>query len=284
MMAGERKLIKEQVNQMLLKEYLQKEVQRSGFGGMKVQRGPMSTNISLEIQRPGLVIGKKGSVISNLTNRIANKFGIENPQIEIQATKDPSLNSQLMAYQLTKMLRRGWNCRRAAYTIVGRIMEAGAKGCEVTISGKLTSQRHRTLKIIESYIKHSGDAAKDVMEKGYAVAKLKPGIIGVVVNIMKSDASLPDKIEEVLKREEEKEAEAVQKEVKEEKEISLDQVPEITPSLVKKLATANIDNLAELKEATIEDLMAIKGVGRQTTDLIKKIVKEIEGKKKEKKR
>ncbi|HIH97433.1 MAG TPA: 30S ribosomal protein S3, partial [Thermoplasmata archaeon] len=224
-MAGERKLIRDLVTQMLLKEYLQKEVQRSGFGGMKIQRGPMSTNISMEIQRPGLVIGRKGSAISDLTARISDKFGMENPQIEIQDINNPSLNSNLMAYQLTKMLRRGWNHRRAAYTIVTRIMEAGAKGCEVIISGKLTSQRHRTLKITKGYIKHSGEAAKEVMSKGYAEAKLKPGVVGVVVSIMKSDVLLPDKIKEKAPvKEIEKEVEAPQveeapgKEAKEAKE------------------------------------------------------------------
>jgi len=294
-MAGERKLIRDLVTQMLLKEYLQKEVQRSGFGGMKIQRGPMSTNISMEIQRPGLVIGRKGSAISNLTARISDKFGMENPQIEIQDINNPSLNSNLMAYQLTKMLRRGWNHRRAAYTIVTRIMEAGAKGCEVIISGKLTSQRHRTLKITKGYIKHSGEAAKEVMSKGYAEAKLKPGVVGVVVSIMKSDVLLPDKIKEKAPvKEIEKEVEAPQveeapgkeakeakepketkkgKPAKEPKEVSLEEISQLSPPVIKKLSVANINTLAELKGLTIDDLMSIRGIGKKTAESIISVVK-----------
>jgi ERCC4-type nuclease len=123
------------------------------------------------------------------------------------------------------------------------------------------------------------------MEKGYAVAKLKPGIIGVVINIMKSDAGLPDKIKdkELLKREEKEEVETAEEKVKEEKEIkeiTLAQIPEITPFLAKKLATANINTLAKLEETTIENLMTIKGVGKKTAESLKKLLKEIEKKQK----
>ncbi|HPP45200.1 MAG TPA: 30S ribosomal protein S3, partial [Methanomassiliicoccaceae archaeon] len=65
----------------------------------------------------------------------------------------------------------------------------------IVIAGKLTGQRHRTEKFKDGYIKFCGETKITNMDRGYAVAKLKPGVIGVTVEIMHPDAKLPDEIE-----------------------------------------------------------------------------------------
>src|SRR5438046_6187068 len=74
-------------------------------------------------------------------------------------------------------------------------MEAGAKGCLVVIAGKLTGQRHRTEKFKAGHIKYCGEPRNLWMDRGFAAAKLKPGVIGVTVEIMDPQAKLPDEIE-----------------------------------------------------------------------------------------
>ena len=176
-MASERKFVAENIRRVLLKEYLMKEVSRAGFGGLDVQRTPMGTRVILTTERPGLVIGRRGQTIKNLTAVIEDRFG--------------SLNAQIMAEKLAFSLERGWHFRRAGHSTVRRIMDAGARGCHIIVAGKLTGQRHRTEKFKEGYIKFCGEPKANFIDHGYAVAKLKMGVIGVTVEIMAKDAKLP---------------------------------------------------------------------------------------------
>jgi small subunit ribosomal protein S3 len=200
-MAAERKIVAEYVRRVLLKEYLMKEVSRAGFGGLDVQRTPMGTRVILTTERPGLVIGRRGQTIKTLTQVIEEQFGFENPQIEVQEVENASLNAQIMAEKLAFSLERGWHFRRAGHSTVRRIMDAGARGCYIIVAGKLSGQRHRTEKFKEGNIKFCGDTKAQFIEHGYAVAKLKMGVIGVTVEIMVKDAKMPADIKVLNKTE-----------------------------------------------------------------------------------
>lgn len=194
-MVSERKIVQENMRRVLLREFLMRETHRAGFGGLDIQRTPMGTRVTLIAERPGLVIGRKGGAIKSLTDSVEETFKFDNPQIEVQEVGNPALNAQIMAEKLANALERGWHFRRAGHSTVRRIIEAGAKGCLVVISGKLTGQRHRTAKFKSGHIKYCGEPRYTFMRKGFAVAKLKPGVLGVTVAIMDKDARLPDDIE-----------------------------------------------------------------------------------------
>jgi small subunit ribosomal protein S3 len=193
-MASERKVIQEATRRVLLKDFLVGESARAGFGGLDIQRTPMGTRVTLICERPGILIGRRGELIKQLTQDIKNRFDLDNPQIEVQEERHPSLNAQLMAEKLTSTLERGWHFRRAGHSTVRRIMESGARGCQVILSGKLTGERHRTERFKAGTIKYCGEAVLLWMDKGFYQARLKPGVIGVTVWIMKPTAKLPDEI------------------------------------------------------------------------------------------
>ncbi len=193
-MAGERKFINENVRRLLLKEFLRNKVSRAGFGGLDIQRTPLGTRVKLIIERPGLVIGKKGGAIRDLTTALEREFNFDHPQIEVEEVKNSSLNAHIMAYKLAESLERGWHFRRAGHSTVRRIMEAGAVGCQVVISGKLTGQRHRVEKFKDGHIKFCGEPRAQWVEEGFAVATVKLGSIGVKVQITHPDTKLPDEI------------------------------------------------------------------------------------------
>ena len=283
-MAGERKFIRENTNRILIKEFLIKKVEGAGFGGMTIQRTPMGTRINILVERPGMVIGKAGSKIKELTSDITDNFNVENPQIEIQeAGSLASLNAQIMAEKLAEALERGWHFRRAGHSTVRRIMDAGAKGCQITIAGKLTGPRHRTEKFTQGHIKYCGETAKDVMHRGFAIAKLKAGVLGVKVGIMKPDAKLPDEI--ILKVEEKKEEQKTT-EIPKEKKLTdkekkktdikkLIEMKGIGPSVVKKFEKAGIQTLEELYEMDVDDLATIEGIGGKTAETVVKNLKKL---------
>jgi len=118
-MAVERKFVEDRVKKMSVKEWMHKEIRNAGFGGIDITRTPLGTQVTLFVERPGLVIGKGGRRIKALTEKL-KEFGIENPSL------------------LARALERGWYFRKAGYRFLYRIMDAGAKGCEIIISGKLT--------------------------------------------------------------------------------------------------------------------------------------------------
>ncbi len=194
-LAVERKLIKEHKKRVAVREYLHRETERAGFGGAEITRTPMGTRIALVTERPGFVIGRRGETIKKLTKNLNERFGLDNPQIEVNEASDPSLNPQIMAQKLAEALERGWHFRRAGHSTLRRIMDSGAKGVLITIAGKLTGGRKRTEKFLEGHIKWCGDTALTQMTYGYATAKKKLGIIGCSVAIMPPGSVLPDEVD-----------------------------------------------------------------------------------------
>ena len=190
-----REMLKENVRRVQVHHYVQKKTERAGFGGLSIQRTPLGTHVRIAAERPGLVIGRKGSEIQNLTDELERKFGYENLQVEAGEVNNSALNPLIMAAKVANALERGWNYRRAGNSMLQRIMDSGARGCQITIAGKLTGLRHRTEKFLSGHIKFCGETALELMDVGLAQAKLKPGTIGVKVAIMKPDARLPDEIE-----------------------------------------------------------------------------------------
>ena len=201
-MAVERKFIRDRITKLQVKEWIKEEVRNAGFGGLDIVRTPLGTQVSLFVERPGLVIGKGGRRIRMLQEKL-KEFGLDNPQISVDEVERPEFNAQLMATLLARALERGWYFRRAGYRFLYRIMEAGAKGCEIEISGKLTSERARTEKFVAGTMVHTGDPAYELVRKGFDIAIKKLGVYGVWVRIIPPDVELPDefKVKEVSKEE-----------------------------------------------------------------------------------
>lgn len=193
-MAVERKFVQDRVKKMMVKEWIREEVKSAGFGGVDIIRMPLGTQVTLFVERPGLVIGKGGRRIKMLTEKL-KEFGLDNPQVNVDEVEKPEFNAQLMASLLARALERGWYFRRAGYRFLYRIMEAGAKGCEIQISGKLVSERARTEKFVAGTIIHTGDAVYTSVRKGFDVAVKKLGVLGVTVRIIPPDVVLPDEFE-----------------------------------------------------------------------------------------
>ncbi len=194
-MAIERRFIEDGVRKARVEKFLTKELKRAGYGGMDIVRTPLGTQVTIFAEKPGIVIGKGGKVVRELTQNLGTQFGIEAPQVEVQQIENPNFNAQIMAERLANSLERGWYFRKAGSSVIRRVMESGALGCEVVLSGKLTGSRARVQKFVEGYVKHSGEPSETIVEKGFAVAVKKLGTIGVQVKIVPPGAKLPDHFE-----------------------------------------------------------------------------------------
>jgi small subunit ribosomal protein S3 len=194
-MADEQQFIEDGLQRTQIDEFFADELGRAGYGGMDVAKTPMGTQIVLKAEKPGMVIGKGGKNIRKITTTLEEEFGLDDPQVDVQEVDEPDLNARIVADRLGNALERGWYFRKAGHTTIDRIMEAGAKGAEIVLSGKVTGARSRVEKFNRGYIKHNGEPAEDIVDSGVGVAVMKLGTIGVRVKIIPPEAELPDDFE-----------------------------------------------------------------------------------------
>ncbi len=194
-MADELQFIENGIQRTQIDEFFQEELGRAGYGGMEIAKTPMGTQIVLKAEKPGMVIGKGGKNIRKITSTLENDFGLEDPQVDVQEVEEPDLNARIVADRLANALERGWYFRKAGHTTIDRIMESGALGAEIVLSGKVTGARSRVEKFNRGYIKHNGEPAEEIVDHGIGTAVVQLGTIGVQVKIIPPDAELPDDFE-----------------------------------------------------------------------------------------
>ena len=197
--------ISESIKKAEIDEYLRKELERAGYGGVDITSTPLGTHMVIYAMRPGIVIGRGGSMVKILSKTLEEKFGVPNPQISVAEIEFPELNAHIMASRVASALRRGVHFRRAGFWALNQIMRAGALGAEIIISGKLRTDRSRSEKFRAGYLPKSGDPAIKNLRKASVSIQLKQGVFGVKVCIMPPDAVLPDKIQVIAKELEETE-------------------------------------------------------------------------------
>ncbi|MBN2066886.1 MAG: 30S ribosomal protein S3 [Candidatus Diapherotrites archaeon] len=215
----ERTFIEQGMRKIQLEKYLKKELDRAGFTGLDMVKTPLVTRIVLHVARPGLAIGRGGQNIRQLTEEIGQKFGIENPQIEIQDIKQPELDAKATVDKMVGLLERGYSWRSVAFNTIRNITEAGAQGVELVLKGKLSGKggRKRKQRIAQGYMKKVGNQVK-LVDYAKASAYPKAGAIGIKLSIIRPETVFPDKvnIKEIIKSQQDKEK--AEKEAQKEKE------------------------------------------------------------------
>ncbi|MCL6578742.1 MAG: 30S ribosomal protein S3 [Candidatus Bathyarchaeota archaeon] len=194
-MAVVKHFVTESIKKTEIDEFLQKKLERAGYGGVTISKTPLGTHVVIYVMRPGLVIGRGGETIRELAAILEEKFKISNPQISVSEIEIPELNAYVVASRVASALQRGVHFRRAGFWALNQVMDAGALGAEIIISGKLRTERARFEKFRIGYLPKTGDAALKYMRKAEVHVQLKPGIFGVRVRIMPPDAKFPDKIQ-----------------------------------------------------------------------------------------
>jgi len=229
-----KRFITESMKRAEIDEFLQKKLERAGYGGVNISKTPLGTHVVVYAMRPGLVIGRGGETIRELATVLEQNFKVQNPQISVSEIEIPELNAYVVASRVASALERGVHFRRAAFWALNQTMDAGALGIEIVISGKLRTERARFEKFRAGSFPRCGEPALRYMRKTEMHVQLKPGMIGVRVKLMPPDAIFPDKIQitipDVLPEEE--------------------KIEEIKPETVK--ASAEDLQRVEVEEASVE--------------------------------
>ncbi|MGC8935880.1 MAG: 30S ribosomal protein S3 [Candidatus Methanomethylicaceae archaeon] len=168
---------------MIIDNYLRNELKRAGYAGVEFQKTPLGNRVVIYAERPGMVIGRQGATIRELAHVIETKYGLENPQIAVVPVQNPELNARIMASRVASALERGIHFRRAAFVALRQIMEAGARGAEIVIRGKLSTERSRYEKFRSGAILKAGEPKKYAVDRAVTSVLLKPGVFGIQVSI-----------------------------------------------------------------------------------------------------
>lgn len=194
----EREFIRQKAKYLKIKEYVEKSISKNaGAGKILIEKTPMGEKILIRAVRPGLIIGRGGKSIANLTEVLKTKFKLENPQIEVQEVINPSLNAAIVAKKIAADLERFGPSRFKAigYRALQNILNSGAIGAEIRISGRgIPGQKARSWRFFGGYMKKCGDVAISGVDSAQSRADLRSGTVGIKVSIMPLDIELPDKV------------------------------------------------------------------------------------------
>ena len=159
-----RKFVADGVFYAELNEFFQRELAEEGYSGVEVRVTPTVTDISMSkfhscfttadsysvirATHTQEVLGEQGRRIRELTSLIQKRFKFPENSVSLYAAKvqNRGLSAVAQCESLRYKLLNGLAVRRACYGVLRFIMESGAKGCEVVVSGKLRAARAKSMK------------------------------------------------------------------------------------------------------------------------------------------
>ncbi len=185
-MAIEKLFVKEGIKESEVEEFLRNKFEKAGYSHTIIERTPLGTRIIIFAHKPGLVIGRSGRRINEIAEEIKGKFGFENPLVDVKEVDNPFLDSNIIASRIARAIERGINFKKVANYYLEKVTVVGATGISIHVGGKLAgSERSRFQKFKRGFVAFSGEYAERLVDIGYARAKIKPGIVGIKVFIMK---------------------------------------------------------------------------------------------------
>ena len=187
--------VRDNIKKAEIDSYLAGELKKAGYSKVEMTKTPLGTRVVIYAAKPGMVIGRRGQSIRDLTQVFEQTFGMENPQVSVAAIEVPDLDPMVVGSQIASALQRGIHFRRAAYWALQRAMGAGALGVDVAIRGKLTTERARYEKFKDGYLPSVGDPVLKQVKRAVVDIQLKQGLFGITVRILPPGARFPDKPE-----------------------------------------------------------------------------------------
>ena len=169
-----------------LNELLTRELAEDGYAGVEVRVTPLRTEVIIRATRTQNVLGEKGQRIRELTSVVQKRFHFQDGAVELYAERvaNRGLCSQAQAESLKYKLLGGLAVRRACYGVVRFVMESGAKGVEVVVSGKLRAQRAKAMKFTDGYMIKTGHSKRAYIDAAVRHVLMRQGVLGVMVKIM----------------------------------------------------------------------------------------------------
>lgn len=160
----------------------------SGISLIKIRRNPQEIEIDILSSKPGIIIGRQGKGITELKN-LLEKRSKSKIRINILEIKKADLDARLVGNNIANQINKRFPFRRAMKMSIEKVMNAGAKGVKIKVSGRLQGAE-----IARSESHSEGAMPMSSIDKNidYAIihAQTTYGIIGIKVWIYKGDIDI----------------------------------------------------------------------------------------------
>lgn len=127
-----------------LREYMQKKLSSAGLVSVVIERSLTVIKVILFVSRPGVVIGKGGANLEDIKKQIERLLNVSKLKkdkvkidLKVEEVNQPDLSAKLVAERISGQLMKRFPHRRAVNQAMERVMQAGAKGVKISLSGRV---------------------------------------------------------------------------------------------------------------------------------------------------
>lgn len=124
-----------------IREFLEEKLRYAGLVAVRIKRLKNKIKILIQASRPGVVIGRGGSGLREIKDKIVNLVDLPEPEknveIEVDEVKNAELSAKLVAERIARGLERGRHYRRTANKAMDAVRKAGAEGIRIVLSGRI---------------------------------------------------------------------------------------------------------------------------------------------------
>lgn len=175
-----------------VRDALKEKLEMAGLTKVEIERLPKNMVITLTVSRPGIVIGRGGTgledlkklivdIIKEVRGKMPKDLKID---LQVNEVKNPETSAQLVASRIVTDLERRIPHRRVVARAIDRVMQAGAEGVKIVLSGRIGGA---DISRVEKY--HQGSVPTQTLRENIDYAEvpalLKKGYVGVKVFIHK---------------------------------------------------------------------------------------------------
>lgn len=180
-----------------IRQHLDKRLNRTppnaAVSEIHIERTREELKVIIRTARPGLVIGPKGAEVDRMTEELQYMTG-RKVSIAIIEIREPDLEAQLVAENVAEQLKKRMGFRRVIKMRAEGVMQAGAQGVKIQISGRLGgAEMSRTLDVRLGSLPLSTLQAN--VNYGFAESFTTYGAIGVKVWVYKGEYAANDQEE-----------------------------------------------------------------------------------------
>ncbi len=168
-----------------IRNFLNAQLKNAAVSKIEIERKSKETVVDIYTARPGIVIGRKGTEVDKLRDKLQQICGHE-VQINIKEVPVPELDATLVAQEIATQISARVSFRRAMKKAVSDAMRLGALGIKVQCSGRLAgAEMARSEWYREGRVPLQTLRAD--IDYGFEEAETTFGRIGVKVWIYKGD-------------------------------------------------------------------------------------------------
>ncbi|WP_424950566.1 30S ribosomal protein S3 [Deinococcus sp.] len=184
--AGKKQYSKLLAEDEKIRNLVTKQLAAAGLARIEIERAGQQVNVIISAAKPGIVIGKGGDSIKKLRTDIEKLVSAGTVAVNVAEIPNPNTSAPLVALRVAEQIERRFAFRRAMKQAAQRVMESGARGVKVVLSGRLGgAEQARTEKVLEGRVPlHTLRADIDY---GTALARTSYGIIGIKVLVFNGE-------------------------------------------------------------------------------------------------